>query len=67
VHGCSWTPAFNHGDAVLDPEMIASRGKKIGKRHKVVTINGGMHDLILSEKSVRDAAYDSIFLFMKLN
>jgi alpha-beta hydrolase superfamily lysophospholipase len=67
VHGCSWTPAFNHGDAVLDPEMIASRGKKIGKRHKVVTINGGMHDLILSDKSVRDAAYDSIFLFMKLN
>lgn len=67
AHGCSWTPAFNHGDAVLDPEMIASRGKKIGKRHKVVTIKGGMHDLILSEKSVRDAAYDSIFLFMKLN
>lgn len=65
IDGCSWTPEFQHGDAVLNPEMIAKRGRKLGKDPKVVTISGGLHDLILSEKPVRDAAYDTIFLFIR--
>lgn len=67
VKGCAWTPAFQHGDAVLDPKMIAARGKKLGKKAKVVEIKGGLHDLILSEKNVRQAAYDSIFKFIRIN
>lgn len=65
VRGCNWTPAFNHGDAVLDPAMIQARGRQLGKMAKVITINEGLHDLILSEKPVRDATYDSIFHFIK--
>lgn len=65
VHGCGWTPAFQHGDAVLDPAMIAARGRKLGRDPVVVTIAGGLHDLILSELSVRRAAYDTIFAFIR--
>lgn len=65
VRGCNWTPAFQHGDAVLDPAMIAQRGRRLGKQVRVVTIDGGLHDLILSERGVRDAAYDSIFMFIR--
>lgn len=65
VRGCDWTPAFQHGDAVLDPAMIAARGRKLGRSPRVVTITGGLHDLILSELPVRRAAYDSIFAFIR--
>ncbi len=65
VSGCTWTPAFQHGDAVLNPEQIALRGRRLGKKVKVVTIDGGLHDLILSEKRVREAAYDTIFSFIR--
>lgn len=65
VKGCGWTPAFQHGDAVLNPSMIAERGIKLGKNPVVATIEGGLHDLILSDEKVRDAAYDSIFLFIR--
>lgn len=65
VEGCSWTPAFAHGDAVLDPEMLQKRGVKLGHNPVVATIHGGLHDLILSEKPVRDAAYDTIFKFIR--
>jgi alpha-beta hydrolase superfamily lysophospholipase len=64
IHGCSWAPDFQHGDAVLDPAMIARRGAKLGKNPKVITIYGGLHDLILSDKKVREAAYDSLFNFI---
>jgi hypothetical protein len=49
---------------VLDPAMIARRGAKLGKNPKVITIYGGLHDLILSDKKVREAAYDSLFNFI---
>lgn len=65
VDGCQWTPEFMKGDAVLDPEMIGKRGEKLGKNPCVVTITDGLHDLILSAKPVRDAAYDSIFKFIR--
>ncbi len=65
VNGCSWTPAFQHGDAVLDPSMIARHGQKLGKNPVIATIDSGLHDLILSAKPIRDAAYDTIFKFIR--
>lgn len=63
VDGCNWTPEFQNGDAVLDPAMLQARGMKIGAT--VCTIDSGLHDLILSRKPVRDAAYDTIFRFIR--
>ncbi len=65
IDGCNYTPAFKTGDAVLDPEMLQKRGEKLGKRRMVCAIDSGIHDLILSPLPVREAAYDTIFRFLK--
>lgn len=65
IDGCGWTPEFQTGDAVLDPEMLQKRGVKLGTNPTVCTIDSGLHDLILSRREVRDAAYDTIFKFIR--
>lgn len=63
IDGCNWDPDFQTGDCVLDPFMIEKRGREIGAQ--TCEIDSGLHDLILSRKPVRDAAYDSIFRFIR--
>ncbi|MDE6669388.1 MAG: alpha/beta hydrolase [Muribaculaceae bacterium] len=65
IDGCNWTPAFQTGDAVLDPEQIQKRGVQLGHDRQVCTIDSGLHDLILSRPEVRRAAYDTIFAFIR--
>lgn len=65
IDGCNYTPEFQTGDAVLDPEMLQQRGVKLGTVRQVCSIDSGLHDLILSRKEVRDAAYDTIFSFIR--
>lgn len=69
VDGCNYTPDFQYGDAVLNPEMIQDVGNKIKSKSPrdviVCTIDSGLHDLILSKRPHRDAAYDSIFTFIR--
>lgn len=65
IEGCNWSPVFQTGDAVLDPEMIKSRGEKLGHVRVVCAIDSGLHDLILSEPRPREAAYDTIFNFIR--
>lgn len=65
IEGCNYTPEFQTGDAVLDPAMLQKRGMKLGKVREVATIDSGLHDLILSRKEVREAAYDTIFSFIR--
>lgn len=65
IDGCNYTPEFQTGDAVLDPEMIQKRGVRLGKQRMVCTIDSGLHDLILSSEKARNAAYDSIFCFIR--
>lgn len=70
IDGCNWTPEFMTGDAVLDPFAIQKIGVTLGadKRQTVVcAIDSGLHDLILSEPRPRQAAYDSIFRFIRLH
>lgn len=65
IDGCNWTPDFQTGDCVLDPVMLQKRGEKLGSRRMVCAIDSGLHDLILSRPKVRQAAYDSIFHFIR--
>lgn len=65
IEGCNWEPVFQTGDAVLDPHMIQERGEKLGTRRMVCTIDSGLHDLILSESPHREAAYDTMFRFIR--
>lgn len=61
VYGNEWTPAFNKGDAVLDVEDISRYGRELGPYVTEKVIKGGMHDLFLSEASVREKAYEAMF------
>lgn len=69
VDGCNWDTAFRYGDAVLDPSMLQQKGEQIKGKSKraveVCAIDSGLHDLILSLKPHREAAYDTIFRFIK--
>ncbi|MCM1153372.1 MAG: alpha/beta hydrolase [Muribaculum sp.] len=67
IDGCNWTPEFQTGDCVLDPHEIQRQGMKLGQpsSRTVCTIDSGLHDLILSSPHVRQAAYDSIFKFIR--
>lgn len=67
ISGCGWEPDFQTGDCVLDPEMIGKRGKRLGNEPQVCSIDSGLHDLILSRKSVREAAYDTMFRFIRMH
>lgn len=65
VDGCSWAPDFQWGDCVLDPAHINQRGLRLGRVREVCAIDSGIHDLILSEPGPRNAAYDTIFSFLR--
>lgn len=65
INGCNYTTEFQTGDAVLDPAMLQKRGERLGTIRQVCTIDSGLHDLILSNKKARDAAYDTIFSFIR--
>ena len=45
--------------------MLQKTGQTLGHVRTVSTIDSGLHDLILSEKPVREAAYDTIFNFIR--
>ena len=68
IDGCNWTPEFQTGDCVLDPFAIQKIGVTLGadlRQTEVCAIDSGVHDLILSFPRARDAAYDSIFSFIR--
>lgn len=65
IDGCNYTPEFQTGDAVLDPFMLQKRGEKLGTNRVVCAIDSGLHDLILSKERARNAAYDTIFSFIR--
>lgn len=67
VDGKEWTPAFNTGDAVLDVDDISKYGRRLGGRVTEVTVEDGLHDLILSRKDVRDRVYQTVFDWLRDN
>lgn len=67
VDGDSWTPEFNSGDAVLDVEEISRFGRMLGDDVQELVVKDGLHDIILSRKSVRCATYEYIFNWLDKN
>ena len=51
-------------DAVLDVDDISKYGRRLGWDITEIKVNGGMHDLVLSKKNVREALYDYIFKWL---
>ncbi len=61
VKGSKWSAEHQSGDSVLDVEDIAKYSSVIGDNVTLVTIEGALHDIILSAPSVRNHAYGVIF------
>lgn len=70
LHGdCSddddeWSENQMHCDGVLDVEHIEMWAPKVGTKVTTETVAGGLHDLYLSRKDVRDGAYAKTFNFI---
>jgi alpha-beta hydrolase superfamily lysophospholipase len=70
--GCSyrdddWSEEYTYCDGVLDVEHIHEYGANLGPNVKLEQIEGGLHDLILSHKPVRDTVYQKMFDFLDKN
>ena len=54
-----------HGfDIVLDVEQIRRWAPKLGRHVTIASIEGALHDVILSRREVRERAYDEIDRWM---
>ncbi len=60
-----WHDEYMVSDIVLDVEDIQSYGARLGKEVTCRKIPKGMHDLILSGKSVRDEVYRVVFEWLE--
>lgn len=62
--GEEWTDDYLHCDGVLNVEHIEEWASYLGENVFTRTIPGGLHDLFLSPKNVRDKAYRETFEFI---
>jgi alpha-beta hydrolase superfamily lysophospholipase len=64
VQGNGWNEEYFYADGVLkvrDIEMLAPR---LGTRVTVISIAGGVHDLVLSPLPVREQVYEKMFAWL---
>lgn len=57
LNGPRWREGMRSADAVLDIQTMAARAMTLGESVTIERIDGGLHDVLLSEKPVRDEAY----------
>ncbi|MDE6300992.1 MAG: alpha/beta hydrolase [Muribaculaceae bacterium] len=67
MHSDTTVTSGNRGDAVLDVEDIARYGRGLGVDVTEITVRGGLHDLALSARDIRDAMFDYLFAWLKEN
>lgn len=60
-----WTPGCQTHDIVLNVDHIAKRGRRLGHDVTEVTVDSGMHDLILSAPAIREKAYQTVFNWLR--
>ena len=65
VYARKWNESLHFGDAVLDVEGMKTYASSLHGDIQIREIKNGMHDLVLSGKSVRDYAYSVIFDWLR--
>lgn len=55
-----WDPAMATSDIVIDVDVVAARALRIAPTVTVATIEGALHDVLLSARPAREAAYAEI-------
>lgn len=64
VTGNDWTPLHNEADAVLDVNDIRRYGRLLGPNVTCLRVVGGLHDLYLSNPSLRALLYARTFAWL---
>lgn len=64
VHSDEWVDEYSRCDGVLNVDDIERYGKTLGKDVQMEVIEGGLHDLYLSQESARNNAYQVTFRFL---
>jgi alpha-beta hydrolase superfamily lysophospholipase len=73
MNGPFWKDAMHTADVVLDVRTMAARAGTLGSSVAIEKIEGGLHDVLLSERAVREAAYDRLrhwvraYMFVELS
>ena len=67
IYEKKWSDSFKQGDAVLNVDHIKHYAGKLIGDVTICEIENGMHDLVLSEKSVREKVYKSMFEWTRGN
>lgn len=57
LNGPRWREGMRSADAVLDIQTMAARAITLGESVTIEKIDGGLHDVLLSDRAVRDQAY----------
>jgi len=65
LSGSKWNDYFRRADIVLNTADIKKYAAKLGANVTVQSIEGGKHDLILSEKDAREKVYNNLFRWLK--
>lgn len=60
----TWTDAYLRCDGVLDVNDIRRYGAFLGKDVTLLEVEGGLHDLFLSQKNARDFAFSGMLRFL---
>ncbi len=61
----NYRPEMQHADAVLNVKDIELFSHRIGKKVERAAFEGGVHDLLLSEKPVREKVFQKMESFLK--
>ncbi len=56
----TWSPDMRRADGVLDVATVAQRALNLGSNVTIRRFDGALHDVVLSEKSVRDEVWSAI-------
>ena len=59
-----WSDDLFNADAVLNVEDVHKYARNISTNVKIIGITGGMHDLVLSRKPVREDVYRNLFDYL---
>lgn len=64
-HSNVWSDDFFHADTVLNVEHMRRDGPGLGRNVTLHEVPGGMHDLFLSRRPVRDEALAAMFAWLE--
>ncbi|MBX0329071.1 alpha/beta hydrolase [Oscillochloris sp. ZM17-4] len=59
--GAQWNESFTNSDCVLDVDDMRRYGPGLGDRVTMISVEGAMHDLVLSAPPVRARVFDALF------